>query len=117
MHLISFHITSNQHKQYVSISIKYQYNTTYIKIIESNNVEHVFYDTHQNTIEFLSNIFQTIDKIQYNNIQVVIPFSITRNINILDPEYMKNINSILYIYSNMISSNGEVILGSRQCRD
>lgn len=118
MHLISFHITSTHTpSQYISISIKYQYNTTHIKIIESNNVEHVFNDTHQNTIGFLLNIFKTIDKTRYTNIQVVIPFSITRNINILEPEYINNINNILNTYNNMVNSNGEVILGNRQCRD
>lgn len=117
MQLINFHITSNNHQQYISISIKHQYNNTYIKIIEPNGIEHIFNDTHHNTIAFLSNLFQKIDKETYTNIQVVIPFAITQNINVLAPDYMQHINCVLHKYSRMVSSNGEIVIGNYHYRD
>jgi hypothetical protein len=119
MQLINFYITSTHYNNCISISIKNKLNSAYIKIINTNDgIEHVFNDTHSNCISFLSNLFETIDKTIYSNIQVNIPFSVTRNITITnDPQYMQNINDILHIYSKMITSNGEIFLGYRQYRD
>ena len=117
MQLINFNITSQHHNNYIAISIKHKLMNAYIKINTNNGIEHVYHETHQNALALLSNIFETIDTTKYTNVQVIIPFSINKNINILDSQYMQNINDILYIYSNMVTSNGEIVLGYRQYRD
>ena len=114
MHLITFYISSHTH--YTTITIKHSTSNVYIKITNFES-EKVFYDTHQGTIQFLQNIFQTIDKTQYTHIKVIIPCMTTKNIDISDPNYMDKINEVLYIYNNMINSNGEIFFGNRQYRD
>jgi hypothetical protein len=117
MQLINFNITSQHHNNYITISVKHKLMNAYIKINTNDGIEHVYHETHQNALALLSNLFETIDKTHYTNVQVIIPFSINKNINILDPQYMQNINDILHIYSKMVTSNGEIVLGYRQYRD
>lgn len=114
MHLITFYISSPTN--HTSITIKHTITNAYIKITNVES-EKVFYDTHQGTIQFLKNIFQTIDKTQYTNIKVIIPCMTIKNIDTSDPNYMDKINEILHIYNNMVSSNGEIFFGNRQYRD